>query len=158
MTARARMSSPVARRIRNGVSARPAVRSRSRPSRVTAATRALVADVWLEGGQIGEWLQVVGGELGAGGQRVVVGADPAGIGEQPGGGGVDVVPPRGEQPHVAPLADGGCRGVAGFQDGEGDAALGRWAAAARPTGPAPMTTTGSDPWPVSFMIISLSNR
>ena len=40
ITARARMSSPPARRTRNGVSSRPAVRSRSSPSRVTAATRA----------------------------------------------------------------------------------------------------------------------
>jgi hypothetical protein len=50
--------------------------------------------VRLERGQVGEGLQVVVGELRAGGQLVVVGADPPGVGEQPGRRGVDVVPPR----------------------------------------------------------------
>ena len=83
-----------------------------------------VADVRLERGQVGEGLQVVGGELAPVGSASGVGLDPAGVGEQPAGGGVDVVPPRREQPHVPPLAHRGGRTVAGLQDGERDAALG----------------------------------
>ncbi len=125
ITARASRSSPSARRTRNGVVSRPAVRTRSRPSAGDRHDPGAVADVRLEHGQVGQRLRgsrrrarpPVGRTLG-------VGPDPAGVGEQASGGGVDVVPPRGEQPHVSPLPDRGGRAVAGFQDRERQAALG----------------------------------
>ena len=42
-------------------------------------------------------------------------SQPVGF-EQADGGGVDVVPPGGEQPDVAPLLDRDARGRAGFED------------------------------------------
>jgi hypothetical protein len=86
--------------------------------------RGTVTHVRLEGGQVGEGPQVVSGELPAGGQHLGVGLDPAGVGEQAPGGVIDVVPPRREQPHVSPLPHGRRRPVAGFHEGERDAALG----------------------------------
>ncbi len=82
-----------------------------------------VAQVRFELRQVGQRLEVVGDELGAGGEFVVVGAGPAGFGEQAGGGRVDVEPPRGEEPDVPPLPDGRRGPVAGLEDGEGDPAL-----------------------------------
>jgi len=48
-------------------------------------------------GSLARGLQVVLDELTAGGQAVVAGCGPAGVVEQPAGGGVDVVAPRAEQ-------------------------------------------------------------
>src|SRR5436305_1499205 len=45
----------------------------------------LVPDVLLQGRQVGEGLQVFGGELPAGGELLGVGFDPARVGEEPAG-------------------------------------------------------------------------
>jgi hypothetical protein len=84
-----------------------------------------VAHMWLDLRQVGEWLQVVAGELGAGGQLAVVGAHPAGVGEQPGRGGVDVEAPRGEEPDMTPMAYGRSRLIAGLENDEADPSFGQ---------------------------------
>jgi hypothetical protein len=54
------------------------------------------------------------------------------VGEQAAGRVVEVVPPGREQPHVSPLPHRGRRPVAGFQDGERQAALGQVSGGGQP--------------------------
>ena len=93
----------------------------------------------------GQRQELVVAQLGARRVLVVGGALPAALGEQPLGGAIDDAAPRREQRHVAPLGD---RRAAARRRARAPAARSRaparCAAAARPTGPAPMTTTGRD--------------
>ena len=79
-------------------------------------TLAPVCSCELMAGSAASGVEVVVDEFPAVGQGRGPGRFPAGGFEQADGGGVDVVPPRGEQPDVAPLLDGGARGGAGFED------------------------------------------
>ena len=103
MTARAVTSVPSARRIRNGVLSRPAVRTRSMPSRAIADDPGVVADRRGQRGQFRQGREVVGDEFGPGGQVVRVGCGPAVGFQEAAGGRGDVVAPRAEHPHVSPL-------------------------------------------------------
>jgi hypothetical protein len=83
----------------------------------TGACADLVAE------DVGQRLEVARGPVPAGGVRGPVGGGPAGRCEQLFGRRVDQLGPGGEQPDVAPLADGGACGLAGFENQGLDVAL-----------------------------------
>ena len=99
--------------------------------------------------RVGQRLQVRGSTQSRAGRVAVgVGRDPAGRLQQLGGGRVDELGPGREQPHVPPLRapPRPPAAPASRTNGRSPRSSG-WAAAARPTGPAPMTTTGSSSMP-----------
>jgi hypothetical protein len=75
-------------------------------------------------GEGGQRPQILGDQLAAGRQRVGVGLLPAGGAQHGGGDGIDVVPPRREDLHVAPAAHVRPRRGSGLQDDEGLTARG----------------------------------
>ena len=83
---------------------------------------------------VGERRQVPLGPLEAGRVRRGIRLPPAGGGEQPGGGRVDQLGPGGEQPHVAPAANGGADRRSLLEDDDVEAALGRVRGGSQPDG------------------------
>jgi hypothetical protein len=78
--------------------------------------RGVEPDAACEGGQGGQRLQVVLQQVGAGGERVGVGTDPAGLVEQAHADRIQRQAPGREKRHVPPLGDVGADLRAGFQD------------------------------------------
>ena len=85
----------------------------------------------------GERLEVVLGQLVAGGRHRCRGARPAGRCEQALGGRVGDPRPRGEGAHVAPRTDGRADAVAGLQDDERQTSVGQVGGRGQPDGPGP---------------------
>ena len=77
------------------------------------------------------------------GMPIAIGLVPAGLVQQLARGRVDVVAPGREDPDVAPLADAAPTWAPASRMMGASPRLTSWAAAASPTGPAPMTATGS---------------
>ena len=77
ITAEASSSVPSARRTRNGASSRPAVRTRSKPTRVTATTWRVVPDPVAQLRRLGQRREVGVDQVAAGRQRAEVGLGPA---------------------------------------------------------------------------------